>query len=303
MRVFLSWSGEKSRAVAEALRDWLPSVVNEIEPFISAKDVAAGARWQSEIASQLESTQFGIVCVTGQNQGEAWLNFEAGAIAKTLGSARVVPLLIDLTPTDLTLPLAQFQAQPRSRDGIAAILQSINRQCEKPLDDERLLVACDVWWPRLAEQFDDIDTRSPGVSSSRTDRDLLEEVLASVRPLAEQLARHDDLSRRAAEMDARSAHLQVRTEAALSELADTRRELDARRVRDGRVADLVLHSLQRLLPSKSRVVVLDDYLQPRVLIETDADISDTDVDDIRREAGRLGFLVEFADSDLATSPE
>jgi hypothetical protein len=114
MKVFLSWSGEKSRAVAGALRDWLPSLINEVDPFVSGKDIAAGARWQSEISGKLESSNFGIVCVTSDNQTAPWLNFEAGALAKVVGSSRVVPLAADLKVTDVKLPLGQFQAHPRS---------------------------------------------------------------------------------------------------------------------------------------------------------------------------------------------
>jgi hypothetical protein len=90
MKVFISWSGDKSRDVALALRDWLPGVINSIEPFVSAKDIYAGTRWQAEIASQLDSTNFGIVCVTKDNQLSSWLNFEAGALAKAVDSSRLV---------------------------------------------------------------------------------------------------------------------------------------------------------------------------------------------------------------------
>jgi hypothetical protein len=68
MKVFISWSGDKSRNVAVALRDWLPSVINGIQPFVSSKDIHAGTRWQQEIADQLDTTNFGVVCVTKENQ-------------------------------------------------------------------------------------------------------------------------------------------------------------------------------------------------------------------------------------------
>src|SRR5581483_8186823 len=110
MKVFISWSGKRSRAVAVALRDWLPGVINSVEPFVSSEDIYAGSRWQKEIAEQLESTNFGIVCVTKENQHAPWLNFEAGALAKAVESSYVVPLAVDLKPTDVEIPLGQFQA-------------------------------------------------------------------------------------------------------------------------------------------------------------------------------------------------
>lgn len=32
MKVFISWSGERSQALAQALRDWLPLVLHFVEP-------------------------------------------------------------------------------------------------------------------------------------------------------------------------------------------------------------------------------------------------------------------------------
>jgi hypothetical protein len=45
MKVFISWSGERSFALANALRRWLKLAVQSIEPWVSSKDIVAGQRW------------------------------------------------------------------------------------------------------------------------------------------------------------------------------------------------------------------------------------------------------------------
>jgi TIR domain len=126
-----------------ALGDWLPDVINSIDPFVSTADIAAGTRWANEIAGELEASNFGIVCVTRENQRQPWINFEAGALAKHVGSSRVVPLAIDLTPSDVTPPLGQFQAKQATKDGIREVVESINEVCEGGLPAERLPRDCD----------------------------------------------------------------------------------------------------------------------------------------------------------------
>jgi RNA polymerase sigma factor (sigma-70 family) len=186
MRLFISWSGSKSGDVAAALRDWLPGVMNSVEPFVSSEDIYAGARWQSDIASTLDISNFGIVCVTRENQGSPWLNFEAGALAKAVDVSRVIPLAVDLKPSDVELPLGQFQAQPATEDGLRAVVVSINDALgETRLSDELLRESFAVWWPTLEAKLHRIEEQTTTASPpARTDRELLEETLDTVRFLA-----------------------------------------------------------------------------------------------------------------------
>jgi TIR domain len=185
MKVFVSWSGEKSREVALALRAWLPGVINSVNPFVSAKDIDPGARWQVEIARQLEDTNYGIICVTRDNQHAPWLNFEAGALAKTVELSRVIPLAVDLNPSDIESPLGHFQAQPASEEGIHAIVRSINAASTPPLAIELLEKSFRKWWPELETNLQAIQDATPAaIGDTRSERELLEETLDIVRSLA-----------------------------------------------------------------------------------------------------------------------
>jgi len=67
MKVFICWSEERSRVVAETLRIWLKRVIQELKPFLSTHDIRAGKRWIPEIAGELAETKFGILCLTAEN--------------------------------------------------------------------------------------------------------------------------------------------------------------------------------------------------------------------------------------------
>jgi hypothetical protein len=113
MKLFLSWSGARSQAIAEALREWLPKVIQAVKPWMSAIDIDRGARWSSDIAVELSDTSFGILCITPENLNAPWIHFEAGALSKTLEKSLVCPYLLELEPTDLKGPLVQFNAARR----------------------------------------------------------------------------------------------------------------------------------------------------------------------------------------------
>ena len=154
MKVFISWSGERSKYIAESLRTWLPKVIQAVEPWMSQEDIGPGMRWSHEIASELEASTFGLICITPENQSNPWIMFETGALSKTLEQTFVCPYLYDIQASELSGPISQFQALVSSRDGTLKILKSLNQALgKKSLAQEELEEIFDVWWPRLERKL------------------------------------------------------------------------------------------------------------------------------------------------------
>ena len=185
MKIFLSWSGKRSRETAEILRDWIPQVIQAVEPWIS-RDIEKGKRWNKEISDNLEDCKVGIICLNRDNLHEDWLHFEAGALSKTK-DAVVCTFLLDINPTDIEEPLAQFQHTLFSKDDVYKLIQSINNQLdlvkEKPLKEKVLIGVFETFWPNLEKGL--LKIKTTGIESQKTpirkDRELLEEILEIVR--------------------------------------------------------------------------------------------------------------------------
>jgi hypothetical protein len=193
MKVFISWSGEMSRRVALALYGWLPDVLNEIEPWMSEQDIDKGAVGLAELASALSNSSFGIVCLTQENQHRDWVNFEAGAIAKSVGveRSRVATLLIDQAgPSEVTGPLAQFQATSLDLADMTKLVRSLNKVAAASRPDEAIDRVVGNLWPALEQSILEARKSLPDTTPAkprRKDRDLLEEILTLTRDLANTL--------------------------------------------------------------------------------------------------------------------
>ena len=54
MKVFISWSGDRSKFIANTLHWWLPNVMQAIDPFVSSQDIQKGAKGIETILSSLK---------------------------------------------------------------------------------------------------------------------------------------------------------------------------------------------------------------------------------------------------------
>lgn len=185
-RIFLSWSGERSKKVATILGGWLEDVLQTVDPFMSDTDIAAGDVWFDEIGNNLAASQFAIICITPENIESKWLHFEAGAIGMTRSEGArgaVVPYLLGLGTTDLAPPLSLFQAVVADKQGTLRLVQTLNAVLPVQVDRHRLERTFDRWWPDLDSALGAIP-EATGIGTppaSRPDRELLEELLSLAR--------------------------------------------------------------------------------------------------------------------------
>lgn len=187
MKVFISWSGDRSKALAEAVRDWLPRVIQAVQPWMSATDIEKGTMWRNEIAQQLDLATVGIICLTSDNLDKPWLLFEAGAISKKLDDSFVCTYLLDLEPSEVSDPLAQFQSTKAQKEDTRKLLRTINRALGSSSLHENILDdVFEAMWPRLENTIKLISPSKDGTKPTRDQAEILEEVLAVVRAQARQ---------------------------------------------------------------------------------------------------------------------
>ncbi|MGB5105568.1 MAG: TIR domain-containing protein [Candidatus Zixiibacteriota bacterium] len=192
MKIFISWSGARSKAVAEELRDWLEMVIQATEPFLSSRDIERGALWFPAITGELKESSIGIVCLTHENKEEPWILFEAGALAKGLTTTKVCTLLIDMEKSDVSGPLAQFQHTLPTKEEMRELIRTINNHLvEKKLKDQRLSEIFDTNWPGFEAKFKNALEKNPaGAKPVRRDQhEILVEILETTRAISHKVLR------------------------------------------------------------------------------------------------------------------
>lgn len=183
MHIFISWSGERSKQVAEALRDWLPTVIQAVKPWMSKRDIEKGASSVSKIHGSLESADFGVFCLTRDNRASTWITFEAGAIAGRRGATCVGTYLLDLNYTDVEGPLAQFQHTVANSQDTWQLLETVNRHLTQPLPQEILKEIFEVQWPKLEAKLDAARQFEVAKPPIREQAEKIDEILTIVRGL------------------------------------------------------------------------------------------------------------------------
>lgn len=187
MNIFISWSGENSKKIASALKNWIPTVLQSAKPYFTPSDIEKGSKWETEITKKLSESKVGIICLTIENTEKPWILFEAGALSNKLEKSRVCPILFGLTNSDLKGPLATFQTTEFKKEDFKKLMKSINSLLEEhKISDVIFEEVFETFYPKLETSINEIlvcsdDNNETSTIPKRTDRDILEEILELTR--------------------------------------------------------------------------------------------------------------------------
>lgn len=159
LNVFISWSGERSQKVANALYEWLTILFKDypLTLFVSNKDIRGGTDWHPELIRRLRESHFGILCLTPENRAAPWLAFECGALAALHPDGWVYPYLFAMSGGQLVSPLSQKQAQAADLEGTCGLVMDINRAIgEESIPPSVLTGHFLHHWPMLDEKLKEI---------------------------------------------------------------------------------------------------------------------------------------------------
>jgi hypothetical protein len=184
MKVFISWSGDRGLRFATALAAFLRRAIQAVDPFVS-REIDKGARWRERIATELETSTFGVVCVTRDSISSEWLHFEAGALS---ARPHLWTFLLDVTPADLRDPIAQFQhTVATDQADVFQFFGLVNEKLRdiptaRPLRSDDLRDLFDRYWPDFERALKEIpETAAKQVE--RTVPDMFGEIMNAIRGL------------------------------------------------------------------------------------------------------------------------
>jgi TIR domain len=189
MKIFVSWSGVRSAAVAEILKEYLPVINNSFELWLSSEDITKGSRSTLEIAKALAAARAGIICLTPNNLTSAWILFEAGGIAKQVENPLACTLLIGLEPRDVSKPLSEFQHTRLNEKELLQLVKNLNNAArEGARKDTEIDKAFALCWPEIDAKLGKLPTDGPTKLPQRTVEGMLEELIDLARATSSEVA-------------------------------------------------------------------------------------------------------------------
>lgn len=181
-KVFISWSGELSKQVAELFKKWLPSVIQDIDPFFSKTDISKGGKGLELVLKNMRDSKIAISCLTKCNKEKPWIEFEAGFLDGL--KVPVCGFLINISDQEINYPMKQFQLTVPERNDMFNLLRTINSYCMNPISEDQLRSEFNDKWRRFLKIFNKI------ISSTNepiTNEEQIEALTQKINNLQEQL--------------------------------------------------------------------------------------------------------------------
>ena len=189
MKLFICWSGTRSKAVAELFNDWLPTVVQSVEPWMST-EIEKGAAWFTKLRKNLDESGAGLICLTPENLQAPWVLFESGAISKSFETPLACTFLLGLRPAQLNRPLSEFQATEANKEDVSRLIRDLNAAAgDRQVEPDVVTRSFERAWPEFEDKLAKIPDAPVGEphDEPHDQREMIEETLERVRAMEKGL--------------------------------------------------------------------------------------------------------------------
>lgn len=163
MKIFMSWSGDQSKKIAELVKNFLDKVVQLSHPFISSRNIELGSLWHNQVIREANETNYGLLFITPESRDSPWLHFEAGMLLKDLEKDRIVPILFGIKISEIIRPLSDFHSIEFDESSFFDLVSEINKMTSRPLEKENLKQVFDSFYNKLSLDIEEVISSSDSV--------------------------------------------------------------------------------------------------------------------------------------------
>jgi len=151
-KIFLGWSGSRSKAIAEIVRTFIEVLVPRVTIFFSPSDIDKGSKWRGAVAQELQDCDVGVWCLTRRSLKSTWVPYEAGAISKAAAPKLVCPVLFGMSSKLLPSPLSDFHATTFEKSDLWRLIKELTQLPKSDVDTETLRERFDGLWGGLEKE-------------------------------------------------------------------------------------------------------------------------------------------------------
>ncbi|MHA1355442.1 MAG: TIR domain-containing protein [Candidatus Heimdallarchaeota archaeon] len=158
LKIFISWSGDRSHLFGAAIRKWLPKILDPVDIWMSDDSISKGTRWYDEIMDGLKEYQIGIMCLTPENYDAPWMNFEAGILHANSENPMICPVLLGMGKDDFKSPLSEFQATVFTKEDFLKLILSLNERLREDCQVSEKIIEnrYEKYWPLFEKDVEEV---------------------------------------------------------------------------------------------------------------------------------------------------
>ena len=161
MQIFISWSKDKSKELALAIKDFLEGLFhNSIKIWMSDQSIDYGAMFTVKINDALKASHKCIAILTNDNYHSPWIMYEIGAVAgrnysecEDKTNNAIIPIVferINSSEIDRS-PIGQFQRLSFQKETIKSLVEQINSEVAAFGSQRTLDNQFDLNWKELSD--------------------------------------------------------------------------------------------------------------------------------------------------------